>query len=35
MRDFEQDGHEVYNPPQAYLGAALAALGQLEDTPAI
>jgi hypothetical protein len=34
-RDFEQDGDEVYNSPQADLGAALAALGQLEDTPAI
>jgi hypothetical protein len=35
LRDFEQDGHEAYNSPQANLGAALAALGQLEDTPAI
>jgi hypothetical protein len=35
LRDFEQDDHEVYNSPQANLGAALAALGQLEDTPAI
>jgi hypothetical protein len=35
MRDFEQDGHEVYNSPQANLGAALATLGQLEDTPKI
>jgi uncharacterized membrane protein len=35
LRDFEKDGHEVYNSPQANLGAALAALGQLEDTPAI
>jgi hypothetical protein len=35
MRDFEQDGHEIYNSPQANLGATLAALGQLEDTPAI
>jgi hypothetical protein len=35
MRDFEQDGHEVYNSPQANLGAALAALGQLEDTPVV
>jgi hypothetical protein len=33
LRDFEQDGHEVYNPPQANRGATLAALGQLEDTP--
>jgi hypothetical protein len=35
LRDFEQDGHEVYNSPQANLGAALAALSQLENTPAI
>jgi hypothetical protein len=35
MRDFEQDGHEVYNSPQANLGAALAALGQLGDTPVV
>jgi hypothetical protein len=35
LRDFEQDGHEVYNSPQANLGATLVALGQLEDTPAI
>jgi hypothetical protein len=34
LRDFEQDGHEVYNSPQANLGAALAVLGHLEDTPA-
>jgi hypothetical protein len=34
LRDFEQDSHEVYNSPQANLGAALAELGQLEDTPA-
>jgi hypothetical protein len=33
QRDFEQDDYEVYNSPQANLGAALAALGQLEDTP--
>jgi hypothetical protein len=33
--DFEQDSHEVYNSPQANLGVALAALGQLEDTPTI
>jgi hypothetical protein len=32
LRDFEQDSHEVYNFPQVNLGAALAALGQLEDT---
>jgi hypothetical protein len=25
LRDFEQDVHEVYNSPQANLGAALAA----------
>jgi hypothetical protein len=31
LRDFEQDGHEVYNSPQANPRAALAALGQLED----
>jgi hypothetical protein len=35
LRDFEQDGHEVYNSPQTSLGASLATLGQLEDTPAI
>jgi hypothetical protein len=35
LRDFEQDSHEVYYSPQANLGVALAALGQLEDTPAI
>jgi hypothetical protein len=35
LRDFEQDGHEVYNSLQANLGATLATLGQLEDTPAI
>jgi hypothetical protein len=29
LGDFEQDGHEVYNSPQANLGVALAALGQL------
>jgi hypothetical protein len=33
LKDFEQDGHEVYNLPQANLGATLAELGQLEDTP--
>jgi hypothetical protein len=32
LRDFEQDGHEVYNSLQANLGAAVAALGQLRDT---
>jgi hypothetical protein len=35
LRDFEQDGHKVYNSPQANLGAVIATLGQLEDTPAI
>jgi hypothetical protein len=38
MRDFEKDGHEVYNSPQANIGAALAALatlGKLEDILAI
>jgi hypothetical protein len=35
LKDFEQDGHEVYNSPQSNLGTTLAALGQLEDTPAI
>jgi hypothetical protein len=35
LRDFEQDGHEVYISPQANLGAGLASLGQLEDTRAI
>jgi hypothetical protein len=33
--DFEQDSHEVYNFPQANLGAALTVLGQLEDTPVV
>ena len=33
QRDFKEAGHEVYNSPQANLGAALAGLGQLEDTP--
>jgi hypothetical protein len=27
VRDFEQDDHEVYNLPQANLGADLAELG--------
>jgi hypothetical protein len=35
LRYFEQDGHEVYNSPQANLGEALVALGQLEDTPVV
>jgi hypothetical protein len=34
LRDFEKDGHEVYNSPQANLGATLAELGQLRDIPA-
>jgi hypothetical protein len=33
--DFERDGHEVYNSPQTNLGAALAVLNHLEDSPAI
>jgi hypothetical protein len=33
LNDFERDGYEVYNSPQANLEAALAALNQLEDTP--
>jgi hypothetical protein len=35
LRDFEHDGLEVYNSPQTNLGAALAALNHLEDSPAI
>jgi hypothetical protein len=35
LRDFKQDGHEVYNSPQANLGTTLAVLGQLEDTPVV
>jgi hypothetical protein len=35
LRDFERDGLDVYNSPQTNLGAALAALNQLEDTPTI
>jgi hypothetical protein len=35
LRDFARDGHEVYNSPQDNIGAALTALGQLEDTPTI
>jgi hypothetical protein len=31
-KDFEEAGHEVYNPPQANLVAALAEIGQLPDT---
>jgi hypothetical protein len=35
MRDFERDGLELYNSPQTNLGAALAALNHLEDTPTV
>jgi hypothetical protein len=35
LRDFERDGLEVYNSPQTNLGAALAALNHLEDSPAL
>jgi hypothetical protein len=35
LRDFECDGHEVYNSPQTNLGAALGVLNHLEDSPAI
>jgi hypothetical protein len=35
LRDFEPDGLEVYNSPQTNLGAALAALTHLEDSPAV
>jgi hypothetical protein len=35
LRDFERDGLKAYNSPQTNLGAALAALNQLEDTSAI
>jgi hypothetical protein len=35
LRDFECDGLEVYNSPQTNLGAALAALNDLEDSPMI
>jgi hypothetical protein len=35
LRDFERDGLEVYNSPQTNLGAALAVLNHLEDSPAI
>jgi hypothetical protein len=35
LRDFERDGLKVYNSAQTNLGAALAALNQLEDTPAV
>jgi hypothetical protein len=32
LRDFERDGHEVYNSPHTNLGAALAVLNHLEDS---
>jgi hypothetical protein len=35
LRDFERNGLEVYNSPQTNLGAALAALNHLEDSPAV
>jgi hypothetical protein len=35
LRDFERDGLEVYNSPQTNLGAVLAALNDLEDSPVI
>jgi hypothetical protein len=35
LRDFEQDGLEVYNSPRTNLGVALVALNQLEDTPTV
>jgi hypothetical protein len=35
LRDFERDGHEVYNSPQTNLGAALDVLNHLEDSLAI
>jgi hypothetical protein len=35
LRDFERDGHEVYNSPQTNLGVALTVLNHLEDSPAI
>jgi hypothetical protein len=31
LRDFERDGHEVYNSPHTNLGATLAVLNHLED----
>jgi hypothetical protein len=33
LRDFERDRLEVYNSPQTNLGATLAALNHLEDSP--
>jgi hypothetical protein len=35
IRNFECDGLEVYNSPQTNLGAALAALNHLKDSPAV
>jgi hypothetical protein len=35
LRDFERDGLDVYNSQQTNLGAALAVLNHLEDSPAI
>jgi hypothetical protein len=35
LRDFECDDLEVYNSPQTDLGAALAALNHLEDSPVV
>jgi hypothetical protein len=35
LTNFESDGLEVYNSPQTNLGAALAALNHLEDSPAV
>jgi hypothetical protein len=35
LRDFERDDLEVYNSPQTNLGAALAALNHLEDSPTV
>jgi hypothetical protein len=35
LRDFEEADLEVYNSLQTNLGAALAEVGQLEDTPAM
>jgi hypothetical protein len=35
LRDFERDGLEVYNSPQTNLGASVAALNHLEDSPMV
>jgi hypothetical protein len=35
LRDFDREGLEVYNSPQTNLGAALAALNHLEDSPMV